>query len=392
MVRGARSVIVGAVVALVAAMGVGCTAVRRTRAPERPWRWEEPRSDYLRRSRVWLGRGVESWVRHMRGLDLRIGPPGRDAFPPEALVRCAYVRPPDGTPLGRTPKFLCRDVHAGRDEVLLIKWGADNGEVYAEVASSRLLWALGFPADHMYPVRVECAGCPEDPWGTVEPEPGTTRTFTPAVVKRPFPGRTIEEYADQGWTWKELEQADPAVGGAPRAHVDALRLLAAFLQHRDSKPGNQVLVCPERAVVPEDDDDADDLDEDDEMDCREPVAVVGDLGSTLGGPARVFTHKMALEAWAGTPVWKDPRRCIANLTAELAATDGLEDPAIGEEGRRFLSTLLDALDDRQVRAIFTVARGASRGGVSGWVAAFERRRDDVRHPVPGDPRFRCPTP
>ena len=105
----------------------------------------------------------------MRGLDLRTGPPGRDAFPPETLVRCSYVRPTDGAPLGRTPKFLCRHDRAGGDEVLLIKWGADNGEVYAEVASSRLLWALGFPADRMYPVRVECAGCPADPWQGVPP-------------------------------------------------------------------------------------------------------------------------------------------------------------------------------------------------------------------------------
>jgi hypothetical protein len=403
MARGATRTIVGAVVVLVVGTVMSCTLVRPTRAPDRPWRWEEPRSEYLRRSRVWLGGDVESQVRRLRSLDLRSGPPGRHAFPPEALVRCSYVRPPDGTPLGRTPKFLCRHAGAQGDEVLLIKWGADNGEVYAEVASSHLLWALGFPADRMYPVRVACEGCPEDPWRAGQPEPGSTRRFAPAVVKRSFPGRTIEEYADQGWSWEELGLVDPAVGGAPRAHLDALRLLAAFLQHRDSKPSNQRLVCPDRAVVDDDEDDDDedlddedlddeDLDDDDPLDCRHPVALVSDLGSTFGGPAWLFTHKMALDAWTEAPLWEDPRHCVARLTAELAATGGLEHAAIGEEGRRFLSTLLDALDDRQLRALFEVARGDSRGGVSKWVAAFKQRRDAVRRPVPAEPGFRCPAP
>ena len=36
---------------------------------------------------------------------------------------------------------------------------------------------------------------------------------------------------------------EPETGGAPRAHTDALRLLGAFIQHRDSKADNQRLVC-----------------------------------------------------------------------------------------------------------------------------------------------------
>ena len=34
-----------------------------------------------------------------------------------------------------------------------------------------------------------------------------------------------------------------SIGGAPRAHVDALRLLAVFLAHWDNKAENQRLVC-----------------------------------------------------------------------------------------------------------------------------------------------------
>src|SRR6476661_3654972 len=50
---------------------------------------------------------------------------------------------------GATPKFACRLPDG--DEVK-VKYGRENGEVYAEVAASRLLWALGFGADRVYPV------------------------------------------------------------------------------------------------------------------------------------------------------------------------------------------------------------------------------------------------
>ena len=70
------------------------------------------------------------------------------------MVDCNYVERDMG---GNTPKFACR--LANGDEVK-VKYGRDNGEVYAEVAASRLLWALGFSADAMYPVRVRCHGCP----------------------------------------------------------------------------------------------------------------------------------------------------------------------------------------------------------------------------------------
>jgi hypothetical protein len=45
-----------------------------------------------------------------------------------------------------------------------VKYGEKNGEVYGEIAASRLFWALGFKADCMYPARVSCHGCPTDPF------------------------------------------------------------------------------------------------------------------------------------------------------------------------------------------------------------------------------------
>jgi hypothetical protein len=310
----------------------------------------------------------------MRTLDLLTGD---GAFAPEALVRCTFVEPRHES-LGHTPKFHCRHERA----TLKVKWGEDNGEVYAEVAGTRLFWALGFGADRDYPVRVECSGCADDPWRDRKPHPGhVPPVFAPAVVERKLPGRTIAERRDQGWTWAEFARIDPAAGGAPRAHTDALKLLGAFVQHRDSKADNQRLTCLPDGVVDT---------PGGTRDCRKPFMLIHDLGSAFGGPSLFATHKMSLDAWRAAPVWKDARRCIANVTSERDATDGLDLPRIGEDGRRFLATLLGALDERQITALFTAARAERHGGVAGWVAAFRDRREQVVHPLPADPGFRCP--
>lgn len=351
------------------------------RARPLPWPWAETRADYIRRSEVWIGDDLGRWVAHMRTLDLRVGPTGPEAFAPDELVHCDYRKPPSGVPLGNTPKFGChREQHHEPDD-FHVKWGEGNGEVYAEVAGTRLLWALGFPADRVYPVRAKCSGCAPDPWRDREPHPGTSHKFAPAIVERVFAGREIEESHGQGWNWREIEAIDPASGGAPREHVDALELLAAFLQHRDSKADNQRLTCPEEAVVNA---------ETGRSSCRRPLMMIHDLGSTFGGPEPFGTHKMSVEHWEREAVWKDPQQCIANLSEEHDAHEGLEYPHIGEKGRLFLARLLEGLDDAQIAALFEVARGERRGGVARWVAAFEAKREQVVHPVPADPEFRCP--
>jgi hypothetical protein len=358
------------------ALAAGCGL----RSPRTPWTWADTRIHYIRRSQVWIGGDLERWVTHMHTLDLRAGP-GPDRLDPDELVRCVYRAPPTDAPLGNTQKFACRRKD-GKGEELHVKYGAENGEVYAEVAGTRLLWALGFPADRVYPVRVECVECAADPWQDRRPQPGHSQPFDPAIVERVFKGVEIEEDKGQGWTWKELDAIDPAAGGAPRAHVDALKLLGAFMQHRDSKRDNQRLTCPADAIVEV---------ARGKRTCRRPLMMIQDLGSVFGGSGLFsYTEKMTVEKWERQPVWQEARRCVANVTEELDAREGLEYPHIGEEGRRFLARLLEGLDDAQVIALFEVARGERRGGVARWVAAFRAKREQVLHPVPAEPDFRCP--
>ena len=71
--------------------------------------------------------------------------------------------------------------------------------------------------------------------------------FEWATVEREFEAPEITAGGSQGWAWWELDQIDPARGGASRARVDAFRLMAVFLAHWDNKAENQRLVCLGRA-------------------------------------------------------------------------------------------------------------------------------------------------
>jgi hypothetical protein len=103
---------------------------------------DDVRQDAIRQAQVWMPVDVAT-------MDLLTGPADESgAFPFRAIVDCRYVPKKMN---GSTPKFTCR---VGEDDDLKVKYGGTNGEVYGEVLSTRLLWALGFGADRMYPVSL----------------------------------------------------------------------------------------------------------------------------------------------------------------------------------------------------------------------------------------------
>ena len=123
------------------------------------------RADALRRARVWTRPTPP-----VASADLAANPPGPDTFSPDASVPCTFVLRPSQ---GWSPKFEC--VLAG-GEAVKVKYGHNSVEVFAEVAASRLLSALGFGADRMYVVReVRCLGCPRFPYPKVEVLDGLLR-------------------------------------------------------------------------------------------------------------------------------------------------------------------------------------------------------------------------
>jgi hypothetical protein len=325
------------------------------------------RRGYLQRAQVWRDVPTAS-------LDLMTGPRGRGAFAVDQEITCDYVE--QAKLNGLTPKFMCR----APEETLRIKYGEKNGEVYAEVVSSRLFWALGFGTDAVYPVRVVCHGCPIDPWLWKTAMRVPEQRFDVASVERKFEGVTIADGRRPGWSWRELDDVDPARGGAPAAHRDALKLLAVLVQHGDNKPDQQRIVCLPEGVRRTDDGEI----------CDAPFLVVSDLGSTFGGAgnlSRDQVAKMRFAHWGKKPVFRDKTGCVGDLDASMWGD--LQYPVIREAGRRFLADRLALLSDRQIHDMFAAARvdrrketledgGAKRPVTADdWARAFKEKRRQI---------------
>ena len=184
----------------------------------------------MKRAQVWTPTNIPS-------MDMRLGPERPDSFQPGQEVTCDYVHEEELP--GTSRKFNCAIT---KDDVVKVRYGEENGKVEGEVLATRLLWALGFGADAVYPVKVRCRGCSADPWVNRDPEAGE-RVFEPAAIERKFPGEEIKADKDGGWSWKELRHVDEQLGGAPLAQIDAMKLLAVFIQHTDNKIINERFVC-----------------------------------------------------------------------------------------------------------------------------------------------------
>ena len=322
----------------------------------------EERAAYLRRASVWQPSNIAS-------KDLVAGPQGEGSLTFDQQVACDYVAQ-SGPLSGATPKFDCA---LTPEDVVKVKYGRKNGEVYAEVAATRLFWALGFSADRMYPVQVTCRQCPVEPWYWSTEKRVPEKTFEIASIERRLSGKRIETKEDEGWKWPELDTVDEKAGGAPRAHRDALKLLMVFIQNSDTKATNQRILCPPEAVT---------KDAAGNETCAGALLYVQDLGYAFGEATLLSTKKNDLTDWSGEPIWKDPAQCVGNLKKSLPGT--LKDPQISEAGRKFLADLLGQLSDKQITDLFAAARvdrfhrHAERNPpVSEWVRVFKKKRDEI---------------
>jgi hypothetical protein len=271
---------------------------------------------------------------------------------------------------GTTPKFDCE---LADGEEIRIKYG--NGpEVPAEAAATRLLHVLGFGADRMQLVRrLRCNGCPEEPFSTMRAVDITHaetlyktlvdyndfEDFSWVAVERKFEARPVETDVLEGWSFFELDAVNPRRGGAPRAHVDALRLIAVLIAHWDNKAENQRMVCLSRQWPGQ-------------TPCPAPLLLLQDVGATFG------PSKMDLEAWRQVPMWEDRSACTVSMRSLPFDGATFGQAVITEPGRRFAAHLLGQLSDVQLADLFTYARFAEKRGlftpthpVSAWVHAFK---------------------
>ena len=350
------------------ALAAGLTFVVGPAARARDKEKEEPRHSLIARATVRMPADIPS-------MDLKAGPTGPDAFAPGETLACDFV---DRRITGASPKFWCRPAD-GKE--LKVKYGGDNGEVYGEVVATRLLWALGFGADRMYSVRVVCHGCPEA-LGGIERENGD-RILDPAAVERKYAGKELSDY----WDWSELDKVDERKGGAPAAERDALKLLAVFMQHSDSKPTQQRLVCADHTGSKGRGDSKGRSGSNEH--CDVPLMMINDLGMTFGR-ANTFNDQpgasVDLARWKEVSIWKEKDGCVGNLSGSSTGT--LKYPVISDGGRQLLASLLTQLSDQQLHDMFEAARvqlrprdpengSAGFPSIDEWVNVFKDKRTQI---------------
>jgi hypothetical protein len=273
------------------------------------------------------------------------------------LTHCNY-KPDEVT--GTTPKFDCELPNGDKVKV---KYGWTR-EIPSEAVTTRLLHAMGFGADRVSRVQtVRCYGCPFQPFHTRSLmeiagldryrdgriDYSVYRDFTNVSVERNLNGEAIEAGPERGWAFYELEHIDPARGGATRAEVDALRLMAMFLHHWDNKASNQRLICPGAKTA----------------DCRHPLAMIQDAGSTFG------PKKPDLESWRTKPVWfGDAAACVISMRGMPYGGGTFKDVTITDEGRALLGNRLKQLSPTQIDTLF---REGGFEDVSRWTSAFQEK-------------------
>lgn len=319
-------------------------------------------------------------------MNIAAGPENEIAVPAESEVRCNYIEE-RGEVIGATPKFKCTLLDSG----IVVRIKFSRRETFAEIAGTRLLWALGFFTDEVYPIKLRCFDCPQlDPSQPGEKETRMERVIKDAVMERNFDGEELGQFPDQGWKWHELDRILKKPAVATKAELDALKLLAVFIQHTDSKPPQQRLGCYEK-----------DLEyQDSKLVCKSPILMVQDLGATFGGGERRVGAFSAMyyKGWERTDIWNQEKEkefetetgrrvCFGRLTSPFQ--DGLIDPEISEEGRLFLDELLAQLSDEQIRDLFHVARADKtdefifengrdqKVTVEHWLSAFKKKRAQI---------------
>ena len=266
-------------------------------------------------------------------------------------------------------------------------------EVFTSVAASTVMWVLGFPADHAYPVgSASCIGCTSDPFAGKLKNNNASLKDPPIVFKvvsaeREMPWDALKAGADDTWSWSDAAKfySDGEFSHQQRVEYDAYRLALGLIHYHNAIPQQNRLSCmqwaPDMAGQP--------------RVCQHPVAYIHDLGSTFGkakGPLDIggTNPRGVFSAWEDQTVFSDLESC------QLRATlDG--DKQVLKEAQDLMIQRISRLDPQTVRAIFTVARfdkvdqkqvqrlktagsqNPEQAALDEWINTFLKRVDEIRN-------------
>jgi hypothetical protein len=265
-------------------------------------------------------------------------------------------------------------------------------EVFTGVAASRIMWVLGFPADHVYPAgSAACIGCTSDPFGSNLSQNNASLKEAPVIFKvvsaeREMPWDNISAGDDETWSWRDATKFYSGGEWTHRQKVeyDAYRLALGLIHYHNALPQQNRLSCaewePEAPGHPKT--------------CRRPIIYVHDLGSTFGkakGSLDVFgtNPRGSFKAWAPQTVFTDAGNCVLRATL-----DG--DKRVLKEAQDLMIERIARLDSQTVKAIFRQARfnmmdqeqvarlrksGAKdvdEAALDEWTGVFLKRLDEIR--------------
>src|SRR3954451_6213830 len=265
-------------------------------------------------------------------------------------------------------------------------------EVFTTLAASRIMWILGFPADHVYPAAaVSCIGCTDDPFGNKLTDNKASLKDAPAVFKivsaeRELPWDEIDPQDDATWSWTDT--AKFYSGGewshTQKVEFDAYRLALGLIHYYNALPQQNRLDCAEWVQSGEGNPKV----------CSKPMIYVHDLGSTFGKKRSGFdlfgtNPRGSFDAWKPQTVFVNPGNC------ELRATL-LGDKQVLKEAQDLMVKRLARLDRDTVKSIFRVARfnmmdqkqvrrlrasgipNVDEAALDEWTDVFLMRIDDIR--------------
>jgi hypothetical protein len=265
-------------------------------------------------------------------------------------------------------------------------------EVFTAVATTRIMWLLGFPADHVYPAgAANCIGCSDDPFGrkladnkaSIKDAPATFKVVT---AERELPWDQINPQDDETWSWTDAAKfySDGEWTHQQKVEYDAYRLALGLIHYYNALPQQNRLDCAEwepevagHSKV-----------------CRKPMIYVHDLGSTFGkkrsGLDLFGTNPRGIfEAYEPQTVFLDPGNC------ELRATL-LGEKQVLKEAQDLMIQRLARLDRETVKSIFRVARfnmmdqkqvkrlraagsqNVDEAALDEWTNVFLKRIEEVR--------------
>ena len=219
-------------------------------------------------------------------------------------------------------------------------------EVFTEVAATRFLWALGFPADHMYSAgAANCVGCTADPFkDNLTDNKASVHDqavpFKVVAIERLLPWEAIDPQNDETWSWADAVRFY-ASGWTREQKVgfDAYRLALGLLTYHNPLDSQNRLACAEWQAGAEN-----------PRVCVRPVILVQDVGSTFGKPGLLGTNSRGdLAGWQSQKVFANADRC--ELEYPLKG-----EPTVLKEAQDLLLRRLEQLDRERVKAIFAAAR------------------------------------